>query len=99
MIGRIACFLEGDDYGTLSSICGHYDFRMAAIHLSNMLKWDGFLRTDDFSLPVHPVQLYGCLKGLGLFILFSVLWEEKSLQTRGVVFPVWNVLFLLSVCS
>jgi phosphatidylglycerol:prolipoprotein diacylglycerol transferase len=37
------------------------------------------------SLPVHPVQLYCVLKGVLLFILFSVLWK-KNLFKPGVLF-------------
>jgi phosphatidylglycerol---prolipoprotein diacylglyceryl transferase len=40
---------------------------------------------DMLSLPVHPDQLYCVLKGMILFIIFSVLWE-KDLFKPGVLF-------------
>ena len=85
MIGRIACFLNGDDYGTVSTIPWAVRFPHGSYPFIDHVERGWITPMDDLSLPVHPVQLYGCLKGLALFILFSVLWK-KNLFKPGVLF-------------
>jgi phosphatidylglycerol:prolipoprotein diacylglycerol transferase len=85
MIGRIACFLNGDDYGTVSTVPWAVRFPHGSYPFIEHVKRGWINPMDDLSLRVHPVQLYGCLKGLALFILFSVLWK-KNLFKPGVLF-------------
>jgi phosphatidylglycerol---prolipoprotein diacylglyceryl transferase len=85
MIGRIACFLNGDDYGTVSTVPWAVRFPHGSYPFIDHVERGWITPMDDLSLPVHPVQLYGCLKGLALFILFSVLWK-KNLFKPGVLF-------------
>jgi phosphatidylglycerol:prolipoprotein diacylglycerol transferase len=41
------------------------------------------------SLSVHPVQLYGSLKGLILFVLFSWLWKKNFFWPGGLFLLFW----------
>jgi len=75
-IGRIGCFLNGDDYGTLTRLRWAVVFPSGTeaytAHLSN-----GWIRPgDSWSLPVHPTQLYASLLGLGLFAILGS-WRAK----------------------
>jgi phosphatidylglycerol:prolipoprotein diacylglycerol transferase len=85
MIGRIACFLNGDDYGTVSTVPWAVRFPHGSYPFIDHVERGWITPMDNLSLSVHPVQLYGCLKGLALFILFSVLWK-KNLFKPGVLF-------------
>jgi phosphatidylglycerol:prolipoprotein diacylglycerol transferase len=75
-IGRIGCFLNGDDYGTLSHI------RWAVVYPSGTEAYQAHLARgwisprDAWSLPIHPVQLYASLLGLFLFVVL-VTWRPK----------------------
>ncbi len=80
-VGRIGCFLNGDDYGTLSHIpwavvyppgTEAYDAHMAQGWISGGAAW---------SLPVHPVQLYASLAGLIIFAIL-VKWRDKRAGGR-----------------
>ena len=85
MIGRMACFLNGDDYGTLSNLPWAVQFPKGSYPYYDHL-YQGLINSSAmFSLPVHPVQLYASLKGLLLFVLFSILWK-KDLFKPGVLF-------------
>jgi phosphatidylglycerol:prolipoprotein diacylglycerol transferase len=79
-IGRVGCFLNGDDYGTLSQLPWSVRYppgtEAYAAHLS--LGWID--STAPSSLPVHPVQLYAALWGAVMFVLL-VRW--RSTHTGG----------------
>lgn len=92
MIGRWSCFLNGDDYGVLTSLPwgvvyppGSYPF---ADHLSQ-----GWIQVmADHSLPVHPVQIYLSIKGLVLFAVCSWLWKRK-MHPPGMLFGIYWLLY------
>ena len=48
--------------------------------------------SDALSLPVHPVQLYGCVKGFILFVVFSILLRKNYFHP-GVLFLLFWVTF------
>ncbi|MDP2338203.1 MAG: prolipoprotein diacylglyceryl transferase [Bacteroidota bacterium] len=85
LVGRFACFLNGCDYGILSNLPWAVQFPQASYPYYDHLYKGLISNTDLMSLPVHPVQLYCVLKGLILFIIFSVLWK-KNLFNPGVLF-------------
>lgn len=70
-IGRIGCFLNGDDYGTVSNVAWAVQYppgtEAQAAHLARGL----ISSPDSLSLPVHPVQLYSSLIGLCLLVSLS----------------------------
>lgn len=86
-VGRIGCFLNGDDYGTVSHLpwAMHYPsgFEAHAAHvLYGWIEW-----SDPWSLPVHPVQLYASLLGVGLFV-FLAGWQPGRLGSRFCAFAI-----------
>ena len=68
-VARIGCFLNGDDFGTVTSVPWAVQFPPGtdafADHLTNGLIAVG----QSLSLPVHPTQLYHAAGGLLLFFL------------------------------
>lgn len=85
MIGRWACFLNGDDYGRVSNVPWAVRFPHGSYPFLDHVRRGWISPMDDLSLPVHPVQLYLSLKGLVLFVVFSVLWRKRSFKP-GVLF-------------
>ena len=75
-IGRIGCFLNGDDYGTVSHA------RWAVVYPPGTEAYQAHLArgwissSDAWSLPIHPVQLYSSLLGLAVFVVL-VTWRPK----------------------
>jgi phosphatidylglycerol:prolipoprotein diacylglycerol transferase len=98
-IGRVGCFLVGDDYGRFTDSAIGVVFRNGGIPRATA----GLLRSlgdsvpmsfgDDALVPVHPTQLYEV--ALALLIL-AILWHygRKSLHT-GQLFAMF--LFLYSI--
>jgi phosphatidylglycerol---prolipoprotein diacylglyceryl transferase len=70
-IGRVGCFLNGDDYGILTRV------RWAVVYPPGTEAYQAHLdrgwisAADTWSLPVHPVQLYSSLFGFALFVLLA----------------------------
>ncbi len=85
MIGRLACFLNGDDFGTMSNLPWAVRFPHGSYPFLDQVSKGLLDPMADLSCPVHPVQLYGCLKGLVLFVVFTILWK-KQLFKPGILF-------------
>ncbi len=92
MLGRLACFLNGDDYGRISSVPWAVRFPHGSYPFIDHVRRGLISPMDDLSLPVHPVQLYLSLKGLVLFVVFSALWK-KRLFRPGVLFLLFWVCY------
>ncbi|HEY1902804.1 MAG TPA: prolipoprotein diacylglyceryl transferase family protein [Terracidiphilus sp.] len=80
-IGRIGCFLNGDDYGALTSA------RFAIVYPPGTEAYEAHLTRgwisagSAWSLPVHPVQIYASLLGILLFL--ALAWgRPKRIGTR-----------------
>lgn len=73
-IGRIGCFLNGDDFGTLSHLPWAVRFPPGTEAYTDHLSRGWISFGDAFSLPVHPVQLYNSIFSLCLFALL-VVWR------------------------
>jgi phosphatidylglycerol---prolipoprotein diacylglyceryl transferase len=76
-IGRIGCFLNGDDYGTLTQV------RWAVVYPPGTEAYQAHLERGwispgaAWSLPVHPVQLYAALLGLLLFVVLVTVPAKR----------------------
>jgi phosphatidylglycerol:prolipoprotein diacylglycerol transferase len=89
MLGRLACFLNGDDYGTLSTLPWAVSFPHHSYPFMNQVELGLIQSNADLSMPIHPVQLYASLKGLVLFVLFSALWRKKLFKPGALFFLFW----------
>jgi phosphatidylglycerol:prolipoprotein diacylglycerol transferase len=79
-VGRWACFLNGDDFGTQSDVPWALRFPHASYPFAQQARANLISPLDDLSLPVHPVQLYLSAAGLALFFLTLAFW--KRLRNR-----------------
>lgn len=81
---RIGCFLEGCCFGTVTDGSLGMRFPVASPAWRAQVA-HGILRADaQYSLPVHPLQLYFLLWSAGLFL---ALWSLSRRQLRsGTVF-------------
>jgi phosphatidylglycerol:prolipoprotein diacylglycerol transferase len=75
-VGRVGCFLNGDDYGTLTRMPWAVTFPPGTeAYQAHLLR--GWIHSGDaWTLPVHPVQLYASLTGLGLFAILT-FWRGR----------------------
>jgi phosphatidylglycerol:prolipoprotein diacylglycerol transferase len=71
-IGRVGCFLNGDDFGRVSHLPWAVRFPPGTEAFDAHLARGWTTSTDAWSLPVHPVQLYCTLIWLGIFLLLLV---------------------------
>jgi phosphatidylglycerol:prolipoprotein diacylglycerol transferase len=87
-IGRIGCFLNGDDFGVVSHLSWAVRFPSGTEAYADHLSRGWIASTDAWSLPVHPVQLYDYFLWLGFFaILISV-----RLKRPGLRVALWAIL-------
>jgi phosphatidylglycerol:prolipoprotein diacylglycerol transferase len=68
-IGRIGCFLNGDDFGSLSRLPWSVRFPPGTEAFADHLTRGWIGAADALSLPVHPIQLYAALAWLGFFAI------------------------------
>lgn len=76
-IGRIGCFLNGDDFGSLSRLPWAVRFSPGTEAYADHLTRGWIAPTDALSLPVHPVQLYATLIWLGFFVVLTVYRPDR----------------------
>ena len=85
-IGRIGCFLVGDDYGTATSLPWGVKFPYGLPFPTTAANMRGFNGDVDPSLPpdalvaVHPTQLYEVAAALVAVIVCRKLLEKQSVQ-------------------
>lgn len=91
-LGRWSCFLNGDDYGTLSSLPWAVRFPHGSYPFVAQVQAGLLSPLQDLSLPIHPVQLYLSLNGLALFFLASWFYKRFRLL-RGATFCFYWILY------
>jgi phosphatidylglycerol:prolipoprotein diacylglycerol transferase len=83
-VARVGCFLNGDDFGIVSSVPWAVQFAPGteayAAHLDRGLIEAG----ASLSLPVHPTQLYHSAAGVLLFVLLT-RWQGTWPGSRLVL--------------
>jgi len=84
-IGRWSCFLNGDDFGTLSNTPWAVVYPHGSIPFTYQVRQGLIDPLAHFSSPVHPTQLYLSLNGLALFVLLTFIWKMYRFSP-GVLF-------------
>ena len=79
-IGRLGCFLVGDDYGLPSTLPWAVSFPngLPPTTVSSFSLYYPWIDTSDFTseiITVHPTQLYESFAG---FVIFMILWKMRS---------------------
>lgn len=95
MIARWACFMNGDDFGTVTSVPWAVSYPPGSYAFADHVNRGLINLMADHSLPVHPVQLYLSLDGLVLFIVCSLLWKRGGLRP-GYLFGIFWGLYSIS---
>jgi len=80
-VGRIGCFLNGDDYGSLTHVRWAVAYPPGTEAYQAHLARGWISPADPWSLPIHPAQLYASLLGLALFFLLAN-WRSARPGTR-----------------
>ena len=95
-IGRVGCFLVGDDYGLPSKLPWAISFENGlppTTTQSFQLNYP-WIDISDFSagiLTVHPTQLYESILAFGIFLF---LWQRrKSVTVKGSLFFLYMILY------
>lgn len=86
---RWACFLNGDDFGTLSNLPWAVRFPHASYPFVAQVQAGWLNPMADLSLPVHPVQLYLSVVGLVLFAIASWLWTRLRAWSGATFCAYW----------
>lgn len=94
-IGRMGCFLDGDDFGSATECSLAVRFpRASPAHIVQVDM--GLLdRSSQESLPVHPVQIYMGFGGLAVASA-GVAWSRRKSTAPGEVFV---VCWLIYACA
>ncbi len=88
-IGRIGCFLVGDDYGTPSKLPWAISYQeglppTTKTVFSYQFPWIDVSNFDSEILTVHPTQLY---EAIICGLMFYVLWKKRNyIQYQGQLF-------------
>lgn len=91
-IGRLSCFLNGDDYGTITHVPWSVRFPHGSFPFAAQVRAGILDSAADLSLGVHPVQLYLGLNGLVLFWIASMAWRRFR-DRPGLTFASFVVLY------
>ena len=91
-IGRCACFLEGCDFGRITSLPWAVQFPSGShAHVAHVAQ--GMLSPSAaLSLPVHPYQLYLSVSALLVFVVVTWVWRRWR-TTPGVTLATWLALY------
>ena len=86
-IGRLGCFLNGDDFGTRTTLPWAVTFPPGTEAYADHFTRGWIASSDPLSLPVHPIQLYASLFALALFA-FLAWWRPGRSGLRFAAFLV-----------
>lgn len=76
VVARLGCFVNGDDFGVVSAVPWAVRFPPGTEAYASHLARGWITPAADFSLPVHPTELYHALAGLAAFI-FLLRWRPR----------------------
>jgi phosphatidylglycerol:prolipoprotein diacylglycerol transferase len=86
-VGRLGCFLNGDDYGALTNLPWSVVYPTGAEAYADHLARGWISAGAMWSQPIHPVQLYASLQGLCLFVLLAH-WRPRRIGSRFCAYVV-----------
>lgn len=90
-IGRWSCFLNGCCFGKLSELPWAVSYPHGSIPYLTQVHAGLIEDGVNFSLPVHPVQLYQSFNGLVLFGLMTWFWRKWNQRTGITFFSFWII--------
>lgn len=70
-MARLGCFLNGDDFGTLTNVPWAVTFGPGTEAFADHVARGWITRTAASTLPVHPAQLYHAAAGITLFMVLA----------------------------
>jgi len=85
--GRVACFMNGDDFGRLTHLGWAVRFPPGTEAYADHLARGWIARGAAWSLPVHPIQLYESVIWLGLAVVLA-MWRPGRAGIRSGCFAV-----------
>jgi len=94
-IGRIGCFMVGDDYGIPTKLPWGVTFEnglppTTSYYFENYYPWIDLSGFSSGIIPVHPTQIYELIIGLGIFMF---LWNKRrSVKFYGQLFFTYMIL-------
>ncbi len=94
-IGRWACFLNGDDFGTLSDLPWAVRYPHGSYPFAHQVREGVLDPLAELSLPGHPLQLYLSFNAIVLFVVFRALWKRRGLAP-GALFALYWTAYLAS---
>tara|TARA_Y100000996_G_C22494073_1_gene631517 strand:+ start:159 stop:1007 length:849 start_codon:yes stop_codon:yes gene_type:complete len=95
-IGRIGCFLVGDDYGLPSKLPWAVSFKdglppTTTQSFQYYYPWIDLSGFEPGLITVHPTQIYEVII---TFVLFVFLWKKrKNIETTGNLFFIYLILY------
>jgi phosphatidylglycerol---prolipoprotein diacylglyceryl transferase len=89
-IGRLSCFLAGDDFGAVSEGPLAVRYPPGSLPFEAQVHQGILDLSAQASLPVHPVQLYLSAIGLILFVLTSWGWRRWKHRPGLTTYSYWT---------
>ncbi len=78
--GRIGCLLNGCCYGDPCNLPWAIQFPRGSVPWLDFVKQGLLLPADNFTMPLHPTQIYSSIDG---FMITTILWNLYPLRTRN----------------
>ena len=88
-VGRWSCFLNGDDFGRVTSAAWGIRFPAGSYPYIAQLARGEISATAELALPVHPIQIVLSLNGLVLFLIASLVWRVRKNQPGYTLAVFW----------